>query len=146
MKRTIIVIAIPSFLCSEGRAGQVHHALHVGTQVPLQYAVGHECRFADRFAANIKTGILAYPHDDAIFGILHGRRFRLRNSSLELALEFGASESFGSRSVFESNRPRLDATEKVRALYAALSEDMKSAYHEYVCLPTIAFCLVWNLK
>jgi len=236
MKRTIILIALLSSLCSEGRAGQVHHALHVGAQVPLQYAVGYECRFTDRFAANIKTGILTYPYDDAIlgiiqlfgvddslrsiidkafelgvivggginyhitennyvgafgqwvhlhgggtagelagayfrrdvsplkkpgyrtpleltlqsdlylFGILYGRRFRLRNPNLELALEFGVSKSFGSRSVFESNWPRLDATEKVRALYSNLSEDMKSAYRDYVYLPTIAFCLVWNLK
>jgi hypothetical protein len=100
----------------------------------LQYAVGYECRFADRFAANIKTGIL------------YGRRFSLRNPELELALEFGASKSFGSRSVLVSNRPRLDATEKVRALYSNLSEDMKSAYRDYVYLPTVAFCLVWNLK
>jgi hypothetical protein len=25
--------------------------------------LNYECRFADRFAANIKTGILAYPDD-----------------------------------------------------------------------------------
>ena len=87
---------------------------------------------------------LTLQSDLYLFGILYGRRIRFSNPRFELALEFGVSKSFASTSAFESNRPHLDATDAVRALYAGLSKDMKSAYREYVYVPTINFFLVWK--
>ncbi len=44
------------------------HSIFVGTQIPLQYAVGYTYRFSDRFSARVQLGLLTKPYDRFIRG------------------------------------------------------------------------------
>jgi hypothetical protein len=43
--------------------GYATHSFFIGTQIPLQYAVGYSYRFSNHFSARLQVGVLTKPYD-----------------------------------------------------------------------------------
>ena len=45
------------------------HAIKIGTDFPLQYAIGYDFQISPKFSAGTKVGILTTPYDEIILGL-----------------------------------------------------------------------------
>ncbi len=73
-----------------------------------------------------------------MIGAYYGYDLPLGSNSLwALRLEFGLAKVVGSTSRFSSNRPRLDDTRLVQALYADVQGDLTTAFADYGYAPSL---------
>ena len=61
-----------------------------------------------------------------------------------LRLEAGLAKVVGSTSTLASNRPRLDATRPIQALYSDLAAELRQAFADYGYAPTLNVHLGWR--
>lgn len=63
----LICLVLSLALCHSVYAQK--HALKIGTDIPLQYAVGYDYQISPKFSAGTKLGILTTPYDEIILGL-----------------------------------------------------------------------------
>lgn len=78
------------------------HSVKIGTDIPLQYAIGYDYQISQRFSTGIKFGVLTTPYDEILLGLFE--LFGANENVIEvikngyeygLILELGGNYHFG---------------------------------------------------
>ena len=69
MRQTLFYLLSTLIFLSHFSAIAQKHSIKIGTDIPLQYAIGYDFQVNQKASAGVKVGIITTPYDDILLGL-----------------------------------------------------------------------------